>query len=100
MPESENPRLNKVQKFVKNVPDEIMLRRLSVEDALAALEHYLIDAFSAGWSSVRVVHGKGTGALRLEVRRELARHPLVKSFREGAPWEGGAGVTVVRLARK
>jgi len=100
MPESENPRLNKVQEFVKNVPDEIMLRRLSVEDALTALEHYLGDAFSAGRSSVRVVHGKGTGMLRLEVRRELARHPLVESFREGESWEGGAGVTVVRLARK
>ncbi|MCD5412635.1 MAG: Smr/MutS family protein [Dehalococcoidia bacterium] len=60
---------------------EVMLRRLSVEDALAKLDQYLNDAYLAGMYSVRVVHGKGTGILRLVVRRELARHPLVESFR-------------------
>ncbi len=82
---------------MKNVPDEIMLRRLSVEDALATLEQYLSDAFSAGWSSVRVVHGKGTGTLRLEVRRELARHPLVESFQLAGSGMGGWGATLVQL---
>ena len=82
-------------------PDpEIMVRRLSMEDALAKLDQSLNDAFVAGLYSVRVVHGKGTGALRQLVRRELARHPLVESFRPADPWEGGAGVTVVKLARK
>ena len=78
---------------------EIMLRRLSMEDALAKLDHSLNDAFVAGLYSVRVVHGKGTGALRQLVRRELAKHPLVESFRPADRWEGGAGVTVVKLAR-
>ncbi|MCL0050319.1 Smr/MutS family protein [Dehalococcoidia bacterium] len=65
-----------------SVPEpEVMLRRLSVEDALAKLDQYLNDAYLAGMYSVRVVHGKGTGILRLVVRRELARHPLVESFR-------------------
>ena len=82
-------------------PDpELMLRRLSVEDALAKLDQYLNDAFVAGLYSARVVHGKGTGTLRQVVRRELAKHPLVESFRPADPWEGGAGVTVVELARK
>lgn len=83
-----------------SIEPEVMLRRLTVEEALAKLDQYLNDAFTAGLYSVRVVHGKGTGTLRLVVRRELARHPLVESFRPADPWEGGAGVTVVQLARK
>ena len=79
---------------------EVMLRRLKVDEALTKLDQFLNDAFIAGMFSVRVVHGKGTGTLRLEVRRELGRHPLVESFRPADPWEGGAGVTVVRLSRK
>ena len=79
---------------------EIMLRRLNVEEALAELDQYLNDAFVAGQNSVRVVHGKGTGTLRLAVRRELSQHPLVESFRPADPREGGAGVTVVQLAKK
>jgi len=83
-----------------SIEPEVMLRRLTVEEALARLDQYLNDAFTAGLYSVRVVHGKGTGTLRLVVRRELAQHPLVESFRPADPWEGGAGVTVVQLARK
>jgi len=79
---------------------EVILRRLSVEDALVKLDRYLNDAYLAGMYSVRVVHGKGTGTLRLVVRRELARHPLVKSFRPADPWEGGPGVTIAHLVRK
>lgn len=79
---------------------EVMLRRLSVEDALAKLDQYLNDAFLAGMYSVRVVHGKGTGTLRLVVRRELARHPLVESFRPADQWEGGPGVTIAHLVGK
>ena len=46
---------------------------------------------------VRFVHGKGTGALRKAVRALLAAHPLVDSFRDGEPSEGGAGATVAAL---
>ncbi|MBM3133647.1 MAG: hypothetical protein FJZ95_11545 [Chloroflexi bacterium] len=77
-----------------------MLRRMTVDEALVKLDRFLNDTYLAGLDSVRIVHGKGTGTLRLEVRRELARHPLVRSFRPGDPWEGGAGVTVAYLSRK
>jgi DNA mismatch repair protein MutS2 len=47
--------------------------------------------------SVRLVHGKGSGALRKTVRDLLAGHPLVESFRDGEPSEGGTGATVAAL---
>ena len=80
--------------------NEVHLRRLTLDEALPKLDQYLHDAFMAGLYQVRVVHGKGTGILRQTVRRELARHPLVKSFRPGGYGEGGAGVTIVELAEK
>ncbi|MBT4511739.1 MAG: Smr/MutS family protein [Chloroflexi bacterium] len=84
-----------------NAPEsEIMLRRLTVDEALLKLDRYLSDSYTAGFYCVRVIHGKGTGTLRAEVRRELMRHPLVESFREGDPWEGGAGVAIVQLSKK
>jgi DNA mismatch repair protein MutS2 len=46
---------------------------------------------------VRIVHGKGTGALRQAVREQLAHHPLVKSYTSAPPQEGGDGVTVVKI---
>ena len=81
-------------------PDEVHLRRLTVDEALIKLDRYLNDAFMAGLCQVRVVHGRGTGTLRQAVGRELSRHPLVKSYRLGGYGEGGVGVTVVELASK
>jgi DNA mismatch repair protein MutS2 len=46
---------------------------------------------------VRILHGKGTGALRSAVRQHLARHPLVQSSEPAPPREGGDGVTIVKL---
>ena len=80
--------------------DEIHLRRLTADEALLKLDKYLHDAFMAGLCRVRVVHGKGTGTLRQVVRKQLAKHPLVKSYRPGGHGEGGAGVTMVELALK
>ena len=54
----------------------------------------------AGLYQVRIVHGKGTGTLRQAVREQLAKHPLVKSYRPGDYGEGGAGVTVVELSER
>jgi len=79
------------------VIDEVHLRHLTVDEALLKLDKYLNDAFMAGLYRVRVVHGKGTGTLRRIVRQQLARHPLVKSYRPGGYGEGGAGVTIVEL---
>ena len=81
-------------------PAEVHLRRLRVEEALDKLERYLNDAYLAGLPTVRVIHGKGTGALRQAVREELRGHPLVKSFRAAELHEGGAGVTIVELAER
>ena len=80
-------------------PDELYIRRLTVDEALLELDQYLNDAFMAGLYEVRVVHGKGAGILRQAVRRQLARHPLVKSYRPGGYGEGGGGITVVELTR-
>ena len=87
--------------YNKRVIDEVDLHRLTVEEALPKLDKFLYDAFQAGFYDVRVVHGKGTGTLRQAVRRELAKHPLVQSYRPGGYGEGGAdGVTIVELSPK
>jgi DNA mismatch repair protein MutS2 len=77
---------------------ELHLRGLRVEDALPRLEQYLDDAYRSQVPFVRVVHGKGTGALRKAVREYLSGHPLVSSFRSGEQGEGDTGVTVVKFA--
>jgi len=82
---------------VKAVDRELRLRRLTVDEALWRLDQYLYDAFMAGLSSVRIVHGKGTGKLRHAVHESLAKHPLVKSYRLGDYGEGDYGVTIVEL---
>ena len=73
---------------------EIHLRGMTIDDALFRLEKYLDDAVLAGISRVRVVHGKGTGALRQAVREYLQRHPHVREQRPALATEGGDGVTV------
>jgi DNA mismatch repair protein MutS2 len=60
----------------------------------------LHDAYVAGFQQIKIIHGKGTGTLRLLVRRELGHHSLVKSFRAGEKWEGGEGVTIVEFSEK
>ncbi len=80
------------------VSQQLDMRGWRVEDALEELETYLNDAALSGVSSVRIVHGKGTGALRAAVREHLARHPLVQSSEPAPQREGGDGVTVVRLS--
>ena len=82
------------------VTDEVRLRQLTVDEALLKLDKYLHDAFMAGLYQVKIIHGKGTGTLRRVVREQLAKHPLVKSYRPGKYGEGEAGVTIVELAPK
>ncbi|WP_220194313.1 endonuclease MutS2 [Ktedonospora formicarum] len=76
---------------------QIDMRGWRVEDALEELETYLNNATMAGLPFVRILHGKGTGALRSAVRQQLSHHPLVKSFNSALPQEGGDGVTVAKL---
>ena len=80
--------------------NELHLRQLTIDEALLKLDRYLNDAFMAGLSRVRIIHGKGTGALRQAVQEQLAQHPLVNSYRPAGYGEGGEGVTIVELAEK
>ncbi len=80
------------------VGTQLDMRGWRVEDALEELDTYLNDAVLYGMSSVRILHGKGTGALRTAVREQLAHHPLVKSYASAPPQEGGDGVTIVKLS--
>jgi len=79
------------------VPTELHLRGLRVEPALYELDKYLDQAVVAGHAQVRIVHGKGTGAVRQAVHQRLRESRLVKSFRLGESGEGDTGVTVVEL---
>jgi DNA mismatch repair protein MutS2 len=71
----------------------------TTDEARDILEKYLDDAFLAGLGTVRIIHGKGTGALRRAVEELLGAHPLVTSHRTGEPHEGGAGATVAVLGQ-
>ena len=78
-----------------SVSTEINLLGRTVDEAIAELDKYLDDAYLAHLPSVRVVHGKGTGALRSAVQSHLKRLKYVKEFRLGEYGEGDAGVTIV-----
>lgn len=78
-----------------SVSTEINLLGKTVDEAISVLDKYLDDAYIAHLSSVRVVHGKGTGALRNAVHSHLKRLKYVKEFRLGEYGEGDAGVTIV-----
>ncbi|HEX9037707.1 MAG TPA: endonuclease MutS2 [Ktedonobacterales bacterium] len=80
-------------------PDlQLDLRGWRVEDALEEVDSYLNNAAMSGMSSVRLLHGKGTGALRQAIREQLRHHPLVKKFASAEPRDGGDGITIVTLA--
>jgi DNA mismatch repair protein MutS2 len=80
------------------VESQVDLRGLTTEEARFRLDQYLNDAYMEGLRTVRVVHGKGTGAVRQAVRDLLADHALVRSHETAEPREGGDGATVVHLA--
>ena len=76
---------------------ELDLRGMRAERAEAEVDLFLDRAVRDGLSSVRIVHGRATGALRRVVRERLDRHPLVRSFAAEAPERGGDGSTRVDL---
>ena len=80
-----------------NISPEINLLGKTVDEAIAVLDKYLDDAYLSHMSPVRVVHGKGTGALRKGVHEYLRRLKYVKSYRLGEFGEGDAGVTIVEF---
>jgi DNA-nicking Smr family endonuclease len=77
--------------------EELDLHRLTVDEAIPRLDEFLYKAFQAGRFRVWVVHGKGSGILRLEMRRYLSKHPLVRTQRPADPQHGGYGATQVEL---
>ena len=83
-----------------SISPEINLLGKTVDEALAALDKYLDDAYLAHLKSVRIVHGKGTGALRNAVANHLRRTKYVDSFRLGEFGEGDAGVTIAVFKEK
>lgn len=82
-----------------SISTEINLLGRTVDEAIAELDKYLDDAYIAHLKSVRVVHGKGTGALRKGIHDYLRRQKHVASFRLGEFGEGDAGVTIVEFKK-
>lgn len=80
-----------------SVSTEINLIGKTVDEAIALLDKYLDDAYLAHLPSVRIVHGKGTGALRSAVQNHLKRQSYIKSFHLGEFGEGDAGVTIAEF---
>ena len=80
-----------------SVSPEINLIGKTVDEALMELDKYLDDAYLAHLKSVRIVHGKGTGALRKAVQGHLKRQKYVKAFHLGEFGEGDAGVTIAEF---
>ena len=78
---------------------ELNLRGKLVEEGLEELDRYLERAYSSGLLFVRIVHGKGTGRMREAVRNALKQSPYVASYEEPKDNEGGAGVTVAKMAK-
>lgn len=96
--EAPQPRMSMQSGAMVNSPGiEFDMRGERVEEGLPKLERYLDDAYMARLPWVRIIHGKGTGALRDAVRVLLRQHPLVAEFRNGESGEGGDGVTVAKL---
>ncbi len=87
------------QTYVPSTPDvaiEIDVRGMRAAEAIERVDRYIDDAYRANLPFVRIIHGKGSGALRQSLRDQLQRHRQVKSLTGGGP-SGGEGVTVVHL---
>ena len=80
-----------------SISPEINLLACTVDEAVAKLDKYLDDAYISKLSQVRIVHGKGTGALRAGITAYLKGIPYIKNFRLGEAGEGDAGVTIVEF---
>ena len=80
-----------------SISPEVNLIGMTVDEAIPELDKYLDDAYLSHLEQVRVVHGRGTGALRSGVHNHLRRLKYVKSFRLGNYGEGDTGVTIVEF---
>ena len=80
-----------------NISNEIDLRGFTVDEALAELDAFLDKAQLSSWQEIRIVHGKGTGALRQAIHQFLSKYKGIKEYRLGRWGEGDTGVTIVTL---
>jgi len=100
-PERSEPQIRSDRPVIRgsatSVPLQLDLRGARPDEALAVLDRYLNDAAVAGIGRLRIVHGKGTGALRAAIRAALAGHPLVRAHEPAGPSEGGEGATIITL---
>ncbi len=94
-PRSEVARLPESRRA--EISARVDLRGMTVDEALFELDHRIDEASLANLEKLEIIHGKGTGALRTAVTRYLKKHPMVAEHRLGEVYEGGLGVTVVRL---
>lgn len=76
---------------------EVDLHGLFTDEARERLETAIAQAIAGGCDRIRIVHGKGTGILRREVRELLKYHPRVRTYQYAAPHDGGEGVTIASL---
>jgi len=82
------------------IEDVLDLHTFSPRDVPELLEDYFDECLKAGIFSVRLIHGKGSGALRKRVHALLNRNPLVAAFKDAPPDAGGWGATLVELQHK
>ena len=78
-------------------PSEVDLRGMDCVEAICVLDRYMDEAMRSNASSVRIIHGKGTGALRAAVQQSLRKNKFVKKFRLGVYGEGEDGVTIAEF---
>ncbi len=89
----------KKESFQKN-RENLMLRGLTVEDALLEVEKAINECFLKGIKKIYLIHGHGSGKLRSAIREYLKGHPLVEKFEPAAPHEGGNGVTIAFISSR
>ncbi|MBR2787996.1 MAG: Smr/MutS family protein [Erysipelotrichaceae bacterium] len=97
MPKIRKHETKVISKTYKRVPGEINLVGERVEDGLVLMEEYLDKANASHMSSVKVIHGIGTGMLRSALRNRLKKLSYVKSFKDGDYYDGGSAVTIVEF---
>ena len=106
-PKSKNAQTTEIKKTRKvsglaskkdrSISSEVDLRGMAADEAILELEKFINDAILSGAVSIRIIHGKGTGVLKKEVRAYLKTQKLIKTFRPGIYGEGEDGVTIAEL---
>ena len=91
------PKSGGIKPVIKQVQNEVDLRGLQSDDALIELERYLDLAQHSEWIEIRIIHGKGTGALRKSIHTFLRKNSMIRSFNLAKYGEGDSGVTIINL---